>query len=139
LFTATHLIRTMIGAAGQANSVQHLQHPLVPFFGADAAQQQREFHILVGAEHRHQGEKLENKADDLAAPIGALVGVEAGDVLLVDLHAPAVGAVETTHQLQHSGFARTGRPDQGGELARFNREADAVQRASPLPQYDSTA
>ena len=96
---------------------------------AEPVEEQRQFDVLIGVEHRHQGEELEDKADFGAAHIGTLGGVEPGHVLAVDTYDAAVRLVETAHQLQQRGLARARGADKGSELAGVDAERYAVEGA----------
>jgi hypothetical protein len=62
-----------------------------------------------------------------AAHIGALVAVEAGDILAIDPDRPAGWLVKAADQLQQGGLAGAGRADQGGKFAVFDGQVDAAQ------------
>jgi hypothetical protein len=75
-------------------------------------QQQRQFHVFEGGEHRNQVERLKYVADVLIAPAGNLGVAKTKNILPLYQQLAAGRPVDRRDHVQQCGFARPGRPHQ---------------------------
>ena len=93
-----------------------------------AGERQRQAHVLLGGEHRHEVEGLEDEAD-LVAPQAREVGVvELADLGVGDRHGAAARAVEPREHVHQRGLAGPRGAHDRGEGAGLDLERDAAER-----------
>src|SRR5450759_1090704 len=90
---------------------------------------QGKLHVLEGRRSGEKVERLENEPDLSVPDVRALVPIEARDVHAVQEVTPGGGAIEATDDVHEGALTRARRPHHRHELARRDREGDAVQGA----------
>ena len=70
---------------------------------------------------------LEHEADATRTQGRELAVVQRFDGQPVDRHGAGAGAIERADDVEHGGFARAGRPDNGNQFAARDLEADIAQ------------
>ena len=81
---AGHFLGKVAGAAAHADAFQALGRVLERLAAADAAQQQRQRHVLHGRQRRQQVEELEDEADARPAQVRAFAVGEGVEVFAVE-------------------------------------------------------
>ena len=104
LLSAGQFRRIVRGTLGQANHLQGKLDPLAPFAAAQIRQQQRQFDVLEGAEHRHQIVELKNKPDVCRTPVGQLGFRQSGHFLPANAQLATVGFVDSGNQIEQRAF-----------------------------------
>ncbi|MNT16934.1 hypothetical protein D3C72_1520610 [compost metagenome] len=117
----------MAAAVGQADQGQRDLGIALALRRAEVGQQQRQFHVLLRGQHRHQVVELEHEADVMAAPRRQLAAAHLVDALAFDADLAARGVVQAADQVEQGGLAGTGRAHQRDEVAAGDIQVDAVQ------------
>ena len=126
LLSARQLVRPLAPLLGQADRLQHRLGAPPAFRRRRAHQQQRIFHVLIGRQHRHETEALEDEADVAGAEIRQRVVGQPAGVVAADFHAAAGRRVDAADQVQQRRLAAAGRPDDHGKPMRRNLQADVA-------------
>jgi hypothetical protein len=87
-----------------------------------------EHQVLLGGQDRQQVEELEDEAELVAAQLGQLPVVEAGDVGTVELDGAGGGPVEAGEDVHQRRLAGTGGSHDRREATALEAGADAGQR-----------
>ena len=127
LLAARELARVVLVAVGEADEAERVGNTLVAFRGGERVQEERQFHVLVRGQHRHQVVELEDVAHVRAAPRGEAVAAEVTDVLAADLDGAAGGAVDSGKEVEERGLSAAGRAHQRDEAARLDVDVDVLQ------------
>ncbi len=127
LLAAGELARLVLGAVGQADHVERDADVLAPLRLAQFRQQQRQFDVAFGGEHRHQVVELEHEADIARAPFRQLPGRELVDAAAADQDLARGGLVEAADQVQQRGLAGARGPHQRHEVALGDVEREPLQ------------
>jgi hypothetical protein len=117
----------MPAAILEANQLQRDCRIALALGAVEARQQQRQFDVLLGRQHRHQVVELEDETDVVAAPGRQLPGAHRVDALPVDVDLTAAGRIQSADQVEQRGLARTRRAHQCDEVALLDVQVDAVQ------------
>src|SRR5215216_3845612 len=110
--TDTHLLEQVAGAGGALATAEA---------GADL----RQLDVRPRRQIGQQVVLLEDKPDKLSAIARVVAAV--ADHLAVHLNRPFRGAIERADQRQQRGLAGAGRPREGGEVARLERQGETVE------------
>src|SRR6185312_2810108 len=127
LLAAGKFGRPVRGAVGEADQLQGDARVLLALRGPKLGQQQRQFHVLLRAQHRQQVVELEHEADVGRAPFCERALAEFVDARAADRDAAVAGRIQATDQVQQGGLARSGRTHQGEEVALRDVEIDMMQ------------
>ena len=127
LLAARQLGRTMVEPLTQPQLGQQLGRPGARRIGFGTEDQLRQQDILGGVEIGQQMVELIDKAEHVAAKIGALVIVEARGFLAADQDRAFEPALEQPDRLEQRRLARSRRPEQRNDLPRTNRQVDSAQ------------
>ncbi len=95
--------------------------------GLATGDRERQHQVLLGGEHRQQVEELEDEAELLAAQLGQLAVVEAGDLLAVEQDGAGGRLVEAGEDVHQGRLAGARRPHDRGEAAALEAGADLDQ------------
>src|SRR3954454_8553684 len=126
LLAAGELRRAVRQPVAQAHGVDQLVEPGT--FGLAPGQRERQRDVLLGAQHRHEVEGLEDEAEPVAPqPREALV-VERAELLAVDDHGARGRPVEPGQQVHQRRLAGARGTHDRGELRFRELERDARQR-----------
>src|SRR6187402_1366356 len=115
-----------VGAAVlEADGADQLVDPLL--VGLAAGDRERQHQVLLGGEDREQVEELEDEAELVAAQLGQLAVVEAGDVNAVELDPAGGWLVEAGEDVHQGRLAGARRAHDRGEAVALEAGGDAVQ------------
>ncbi len=118
--TAGQLGRLAVQELGEVQDLGRILDLLAPLVGGDAAQLQRETHVLGDGLVRVERVVLEHHRDV------AVLGRHARHVLAADLDGALVDVLESGEHAQRGALARAGRTDQHDELAVLDVEVERV-------------
>ena len=124
LLTAGQLGRPVGEPVAEADGVDQLVEPLL--VGLLAGERERQQDVLLGGQHRHEVEGLEDEPETIAAQARERAVVEVGELGAVDHDGARGRAVEPREQVHQRRLAGPGRAHDGGVLA--GREADGDAR-----------
>ena len=129
LLAAGELARLVLLAPREAHDREALSRLLLALARRVAVRgvDQRQLDVLERRRAGEQVERLEDEADLPVPDLGALVAVEPGDVDPVEKVAARRGPVEAADDVHEGALAGPGRPHDGDELARVDREGYAVE------------
>ena len=96
--------------------------------GLRPGDRERQHDVLLGGEHREQVEELEDEAELVAAQLGQVAVVEAGELGAVDLDRAAGRPVEPGEDVHQRGLAGARRAHDRAEAAALEVDAHAVER-----------
>src|SRR5690242_4483874 len=117
------------GAVGapvlEPDRLDQLVHP--GLVGLPAGDRERQDQVLLGGEDRQQVEELEDEAELVAAQLGQLAIVEAGDVDPVELDPARGRLVEASEDVHQGRLAGAGGPHDRGEAVALEAGRDAVE------------
>ncbi|MNO59880.1 hypothetical protein D3C76_504770 [compost metagenome] len=120
LLAARKLAGVLFFATGQANQLEHFNHPLARLLTATA-------HQAVG-DVGFDGEVGKQRVGLEQDAVVAGLGWQLGDVALTDVQLAAVLAFEAGDAAQQRGLAATGWAEQAHQLARGDVQGDIVKR-----------
>ena len=95
--------------------------------GLAAGERERQQDVLLGGQHRHEVEGLEDEAELVAPQAREVAVVEVGELGPVDDDGARRRVVEPRQQVHQRGLAGAGRTHDGRELAGRERQRDPVQ------------
>src|SRR5579872_5054946 len=122
----------MVEPVGESNQSQQFLRPCG--WGAFVlANVQGNFHVLLSGQGGYQVECLEDHANFAVAHTGQFAFGHAGDIHAINEYLSRTGIVQTGDNAQQGTFARTGRPNDGDELAAHNLKTDAFEDFNALP------
>jgi hypothetical protein len=124
LLASRELNGIVMGAIAKAHPLEEEIGPAPPVL---APELKRYLDVLAGRESGDEMEGLEDEADLLRTDPGSLILVQAAEVLPVEDHATASGAVESRQQAEERALPAPGRADDRDEGAGFHVESDIVQ------------
>ena len=125
--SAAQVADRIIGAIGQADPFQQLQHPGFEVTLFPAGNQCRESHVLPDRQVGKKMEELEDEADLVSAQQGPVTVREAGQVLAQNLDPAAGRKVDAGSQMQEGGFTAAASAHDGDPAARRHLERDVVK------------
>lgn len=127
-WAAGELVRAMARAIGQTDQLQRDLGVAAALRRIQWRQQQRQLHVLLRGQGRHQVVELEHEADVLAASARKLARTHLLDVLAGDFDAAGGGRIQTADQVQQGGcLARARWAHQRDEVALRDVEVDPAQ------------
>jgi len=113
-----------VAQADQGQKFQTLFHGLVL---GGAGENHGQGDVFQGGHDLDEIKRLKNIADLAVAQPGQLIGVELGDIHLVDEDLAGARFVEPADHVEQGGFARAGRPHDGQVFAGLDDEIHAAQ------------
>src|SRR5579871_3891420 len=128
LLSAGKLVRPLMRMSGETDSLQQRERAAASLGGRHADQQQRVLHVLVGVQHRHQAEVLENEADVARPEIGESVIAKCGDGLSAHADRAPIRPIDAADEVQQRSFATAGGTDDHREAIGWDFECDALER-----------
>ena len=102
----------------------------LPLGFGQVRQQQRQFHVPLRRQHRHQIVKLEDEADVPRAPRGQFAVGQLVHALAGDAHRAFGGPVQPADQVQQRALARARRPHQRQKFARRHLQMQVRQHVN---------
>ncbi len=117
LLSARELLREVLGAVGDGHPLHHRRDPLLALRGTDVQVTQRQFDVLIDVQLVDEVEALEYEADVALAELGALLLLQAADLLSEQLIGALGGIIQEAEDVEQRGFAAARRPHDGDELA----------------------
>ena len=117
LLSARELLREVLGAVGDGHSLHHGRDPLLALRGADVQVAQRQLYVFIDVQLVDEVEALEHEADVALAELGALLLLQAADLLSEQLIGALGGIIQEAEDVEQRGFAAARRPHDGDELA----------------------
>ena len=129
LLSTGELARVMRRPLRKAHRVERRQSTVAAFASRQplGVVEKRQLDVLDRGCSREQVEALEHEPDLLVPDAGLLVGRELGNVFSREKVLAVRGTVQTTEDMHQSGLARSGRPYDGDELARFDLDRDPAK------------
>ena len=94
---------------------------------AFAADEERHGDVLLSGELGEERLNLPDEADVGVAEVGELIGVELGEVLLVEEDLAGSGVVESAEEMEEGGLAGAGSADQGDAFAGRDGEGEVAE------------
>src|ERR1700686_2912924 len=125
--TTGQFLWLVLGTIGKPYHLQGNRDILLALRRGELGQQQGQFDIAFGAQHRHQVVELEHEADVVCAPARELAAGELVDAAAADHDLPGARPIETADQIEKRRLARAGRTHQRDEVALGNVQSEAVQ------------
>ena len=132
LLAPRELPRLVARAIGQPDERQGDGRPPPALRGGQAGQEERQLHVALGGEHRHQVVELEDEPHVGRPPSRQLATRELIDPLAADDDLAAGRRVQPADEVEQGGLAGPRRTHEGEELALRDVEVDAVQDLDPL-------
>ena len=117
LLSARQLLREVLGPVGDGHPLHHRRDPLLALRRADVQVAQRQLDVLIDVQLVDEVEALEHEADVAFAELGALLLLQAADLLAEQLVGALGGVVQEAEDVEQRGFAAARRPHDGDELA----------------------
>ncbi len=117
LLSARELLREVLGAVGDGHPLHHGRNPLFALCGADVQVAQRQLYVFIDVQLVDEVEALEHEADVALAELGALLLLQAADLLSEQLIGALGGIIQEAEDVEQRGFAAARRPHDGDELA----------------------
>src|SRR5581483_6898385 len=128
LFLSTReLLRKMIDPLLESDQLQCRHNVVPPLLLIQLGQQQRQFDVLEGRQHRNQIECLENVSDVFVPPACRLRIAKTKDVLAEHPQFSRRWPVDRRNHVQQRCFSRPGRAHQCDKLSPRNLQGDVVQ------------
>ena len=129
---AGQFVGLVLGAVGDADQGQRGQRIGFALRGGQMGQQQRQLHIALRAQHRHQVVELEHEADMVGAPARQGAAAELVQALAGDGDFARGRRVQTADQIQQRRLARAARSHQRDEIALARCRGSSPCRTSTL-------
>ena len=125
--SAAQVADRIIGATGQADPFQQLQHPGFEVTLFPAGHQCRESHVLPDRQVGQEMEELEDESDLVPAQQGPVAVRIAGQVLAQNLDSTMGRKVDAGGQMKEGGFAAAASAHDGHAATRRHLEGDVVK------------
>src|SRR5581483_5559677 len=129
LLAAGELRRQVVCPLGEADLAQEREGAQPQLLARNSRRGEAGLDVLERRQRRDQVELLEDEAEGAQPQLGELVVAELGQVAAFEEHVAGGGTVERAEELQQRRLARPARPLQRDELARLDRQVDAVDGA----------
>ena len=127
LLPARHFAWIMLGPIGEIDDLERRFDVLPALERIEPGDEQRQFHVLRGRQHRHQIVELEHEADGRGAPLGELALRKAVDAPAGDVDFAGVRAVDAADHVEQCGLAGARRPHHRDEVAGRDREFEVIE------------
>ncbi len=127
LLTAGQLARLVLGAFAQSHQAQRCAGALATIRGRQRGQQQRQFDVALGGQHRQQVVHLEHEADVIRAPAAELAVAHRVGALAGDFDRARGRPVEAADQVQQRRLAGARRAHQRQEIPFGDVQVERVQ------------
>ena len=136
LLPAGQLTGLVLRAVIEADDGQRRLGVAAALLARELGQQQREFDVALGVQHRQQVVELENEADGCRPPAGQLPVGQLVEVVLRDHHLSRRSAIQTSDDVQEGRLTATRGTHQRHEVAFVYRHIDAHQHLDELTRLD---
>ena len=110
LLSARELLREVLGPMGDGHPLHHGGDPLLALRRADVQVAQRQFDVLIDVQFVDEVEALEHEADVALAELGALLLLQAANLLSEQLIGALGGIIQEAEDVEQRGFAAARRP-----------------------------
>ena len=127
LLAAGELARVVVLAVAQVHQFQDQVHVLLSLPPGQPGEQQGQFHVFKGREHRDELIKLEDEAHVGGPPIRQLGLGEGREVDAVHREVAGVRAVQPGDEVEQRGFPGAGRAHEGQKFPGLDGEADVLE------------
>ena len=126
--SAAQVADRIIGAIGQADPFQQLQHPRFEVTSSPVGDQCRESHVLPDRQVGQEMEELEDESDLVPAQQGPVAVRIAGQVLSQNLDSTMGRKVDARGQMKEGGLAAATSAHDGDAASGRHLEGDVVKR-----------